>query len=235
MRPLTARLVVTGAFAALSALGCANRGMVAPSLSGTGGTGAVTGAGGTGHGGGGGSGVHDASCSPGTDAQGDHSLTGCNALFNFETGTEGATLGPSTAQGAFTKVTQSGTQVYCGSGALAINAAFSGSSGLTVLGEVDLPLATDAGGMNLAGKTLTVHALAIPGCDATVRLSAELVTASTAPVVALRIAPLTSSWSTQSVTLPADAGVTDVIKLAIDVTSTDAYQGTIYIDEIDIN
>ena len=208
--------------------------MVAPTASGTGGTGAVTDAGGTGHGGSGGSGVHDASCSPGTDAQGDHPLTGCNALFNFESGTEGATLGASTAQGAFTAIAQTGTHVFCGDGALAITAAFSGSSGLTVLGEVDLPLTTDAGGMNLAGKTLTVHAMAVPGCDSTVRLSAELVTATSAPVVALRIAPLTSSWTTESVTLPADGGVTDVIKLAIDVTSTDAYQGTLYIDEIDI-
>src|SRR5450432_1618649 len=117
----TARLALTASFAVLCALGCANRGMEAPHDGGAGTTatgGAGGGAGGKagsgGKGGTGGSGasggrggvggtIKDAGCSLLTDALVDHSTTTCNALFNFETGTEGATI-PASTQGAFTGV-----------------------------------------------------------------------------------------------------------------------------------
>lgn len=243
--------------ALLCALGCANRGMEAPHDGGagttaTGGAGGKAGGGGGGAGGkvgsggrggtggkggvgggGGGMAIKDAGCSLLTDALVDHSTTTCNALFNFETGTEGATI-PGSTQAAFTGVTKTTTPTYCGTGALAIAASFSGMSGLSVKGEVDLPLGTDGGARDLDGKAITVHVSANPACDPSLKMNIVVIGASGAQQFPLRNVPLTANWTTASATLSADAGAGSAIKIALEVTNVASYVGTIYVDEVDI-
>jgi len=247
----TARLALTASFAVLCALGCANRGMEAPHDGGAGttatggagggagvaggkaGSGGKGGSGGVGGRGGTGGTMKDAGCSLLTDALVDHSTTTCNAMFNFESGTEGATI-PASTQGAFTGVTKSGAPTYCGTGALAIAASFSGSSGLSVKGEVDLPLGTDGGARDLDGRAITVHVSANPACDASLKMNIVVIGALGAQQFPLRNVPLTANWTTASATLSADAGAASAIKIALEVTNVASYVGTIYVDEVDI-
>ncbi|HSY41176.1 MAG TPA: hypothetical protein VLA79_16670, partial [Polyangia bacterium] len=198
----------------------------------TGGKGGGSG-GSTGKGGSSGGSTVDASCSLVTDALFDHSTTVCNAMFNFEGSTEGATLlaGPQ----AFTGVAQGTTpHTYCGAGSLAIAASFSGTSGNTTKGEVDIPLGVDGGTANLSGKTLTVHVSASPVvCGEDLRFKVILDTATGSPV-ALSINAVTSNFTTVSASLATVAGASAVNKLAIEAFSTSGYSGTIYVDEIDL-
>jgi len=253
------RLVVASALAGSCLLGCANRGMVAPgdeagtgggsggtvALGGsggsnpTGGKGGGSGAGGKagsagGKGGSGGANV-DAGCSLVTDALFDHSTTTCGAMFNFEgTGNlEGATL--LAGSQAFTAVSQGTTpHTYCGAGSLAIAATFSGTSGATTKGEVDIPLGVDGGAANLSGKTLTVHVSASPVvCGEDLRFKVILDTTSGSPV-ALSINSVTSNFTTASASLATVAGANAATKLALEAFSTSGYTGTIYVDEIDL-
>ena len=201
----------------------------------TGGIGGGTGGSGGGIGGmGGGSGGSnvDASCSLVTDALFDHSTTTCGAIFNFEGAgnLEGATL-LAGSQG-FTGVSQGTTpHTYCGTGSLAIAATFSGSSGNTTKGEVDIPL---GGAANLSGKTLTVHVSASPVvCGEDLRFKVILDTTTGSPV-ALSINAVTSNFTTVSASLATVAGANATNKLAIEAFSTSGYTGTIYVDEIDL-
>jgi hypothetical protein len=258
-----ARLAVTTALGLLFAAGCANRGMVTPSelggsggaLTGTGGGGggavgaggiagaggkggaAGAGAGGTagassGKGGGGGANM-DAGCSVVTDASVDHSTTVCGAMFNFESGTEGATL--LAGSQAFTSVTKGTTpHTYCGAGALAIAATFSGTTGPTTKGEVDIPLGVDGGTANLSGKTLTVHVSASPAaCGEDLRFKVLLDTTTGSPT-ALSVNAVTANYTTVSMSLAAVAGAAATNALAIQAFSVSGYTGTIYVDEIDL-
>jgi hypothetical protein len=257
MRLLIAPLILAGALA----LGCANRGMVAPGelggsggaltggaggtagASATGGTvaaggkGGGAGAGGTvgagGKGGGSGGSNVDASCSLVTDALFDHSTTGCGATFSFESGTEGATL--LAGNQAFTSLTQATTpHTYCGTGALAIAATFNGTTGATTKGEVDIPLGVDGGTANLSGKTLTVHVSASPAaCVEDLRFKVLLDTTTGSPT-ALSLNAITANYSTVSMSLATVAGAASTNALAIQAFSVSGYTGTIYVDEIDI-
>jgi hypothetical protein len=254
LRLVIAPLVLYGA-------ACANRGMVAPSdLAGsggeeagaggnggaggkggsTGGAGGKAGAGGaggtagaTGKGGGSGGSNVDASCSLVTDALFDHSTTTCGAMFNFEGSTEKATLAAGSQ--AFTGVTQATTpHTYCGSGALAIAATFSGTTGVTTKGEVDIPLGVDGGTANLTGKTLTVHVSASPAaCGEDLRFKVLLFTTTGSPT-AISLNSLTANYTTVSASLATVAGAGATNTLAIEAFSTSGYTGTIYVDEIDI-
>jgi hypothetical protein len=221
---------------------------------GAGGHGGAAGSGG--HAGGGGSGGHagggggggkggssggssgtsgkDAGCGFLADAQVEHSTTSCTALFNFETGIEGATI-PVGTQAAFTSVTKSGAQTYCGTGALALAASFSGTTGNTTKGEVDLPLGVDGGTANLVGKTVTIHVSANPACTADLKFNAILNTATGESVI-LRVDPVTANWTTVSIKLPTatDGGDNSATTLALEVSEFTGYKGTIYIDEVDI-
>jgi len=196
------------------------------------------GGGGAGKGGGGGGGMsgssgnRDASCSLLTDALVEHSTTSCNALYNFESGIEGALIaGTGSAFQSLAKVT---TPTYCGTGALAIAAHFSGTTGAAIKGEVDLPLGTDGGPLNLNGKTITVHISANPACDAGLKLTVAVIDASGSQQFPLRNVLVTANWTTARATLSADAGADSAIKIALDVSSIDGYVGTIYVDEVDI-
>jgi len=249
MRILIARLVFASALIAPCLVGCANRGMIAPieetgAGGGSGGSAALGGSGGSATGGkgggatagkGGGSGGSnvDASCSLVTDALVDHSTTVCNAMFAFEGSTDGATL--LAGSQAFTAVA-AGTapHTYCGTGSLAIAAAFSGTSGPTTKGEVDIPLGVDGGSADLSGKTLTVHVSANPVvCGEDLRFKIILDTASGSPVV-LTVNTVTSNFTTASASLATVTGASATNKLAIEAFSTTGYTGTIYVDEIDL-
>jgi hypothetical protein len=248
---LLARLVVTSAFVGACALGCANRGMVAPGESGSGGGSQLGGSGGAtslgGHGGGTGGGAGgkgggsggtggakvDAGCSLVTDALFDHSTTTCGAMFSFEGSIQGATL--LAGSQAFTGVSPGTTpHTYCGSGSLAISAAFSGTSGALEKGEVDIPLGADGGAVDLSGKTLTVHVVATPTtCGEDLRFKVTLATMSGSPV-AISINALTSNFTTASMSLATVTGANATLRLLIQAFSTTNYTGTIYVDEIDL-
>jgi hypothetical protein len=211
------------------------------SAGGTGGAGgkggaAGAGAGGTagagGKGGGGGSNM-DAGCSVVTDAAVDHSTTACSATFNFESGIQGATLLPGSQ--AFTSVTKATTpHTYCGAGALAIAATFSGTTGATTKGEVDIPLGVDGGSANLSGKTLTVRVSASPAnCGEDLRFNVLLDTTTGSPT-ALSLNAITANYATVSMSLATVAGAAAANALAIQAFSVSGYTGTIYVDEIDI-
>ena len=168
-----------------------------------------------------------------TDARVDHA-SHCTALFSFESSIQGATL--ATDQQAFRQPTISAANTFCGTGALAVTAAFSGTTGLTTKGEIDLPLGADGGAVNLSGKTLTIHATATGTCGTDLKMTVVLVTSS-GSLFPLRNVPITSSWTTSTAVLSSDAGsgIGSVVSLQIDVSSFTGYAGTIYLDEIDIH
>jgi len=195
------------------------------------GAGGMAGAGGKGGVGGGAN--MDAGCSLTTDALVDHSTTSCGAMFNFESGTEGATL--LAGNQAFTGVTHATTpHTYCGIGALAIAASFSGTTGPTTKGEVDIPLGVDGGTANLSAKTLTVRVSASPAaCGEDLRFKVLLDTTTRSPT-ALSLNAITANYTTISMSLATVAGAAATNALAIQAFSVSGYVGTIYVDEIDI-
>ena len=211
-------------------VGCANRGMKPPTRDG-GPTGSA-GTGGRGGGGGsGGMGGMDAGC-PGPPANVDAGA--CTAKFGFDTGSQGATI-PTTGQAAFTAVTTGSTQTFCGPGALAITASFSGMSGNTTKGVVEIPVPT--ADMDFTGKTVTVHYMAVPGCSPDLGVAIALQTDVGDKIILPTFRPVTSMWKTSSVTLTGDAGVVgmDTVRgISIQAFSSSSYQGTIYVDEISV-
>ena len=127
-----------------------------------------------------------------------------------------------------------GRSTFCGSGALAITALFSGTSGTTTKGEVliNLPGAP----LDLTGKTITVHVAADPGCSTDLNLSLVLNTQS-GPVYftpAFPIRPVTNIWKTGTAMVTAVAGSTTALAISLQAFSSTNYTGTIYVDEIDI-
>ena len=123
---------------------------------------------------------------------------------------------------------------YCGSGSLAITALFSGSSGPTVKGEVLIPL--PGAPVDLTGKTITVHVAADPGCSADLNLSLVLNTQA-GPIYFTSDFPIpgvSNTWKTKTTTVPAASGSTTALQISLQAFSTKNYQGTIYIDEVDV-
>jgi hypothetical protein len=198
-------------------------------------TGAGPGAAGTGSGGTGpgtaGTGGGGGSCT--TPAP--HDAGGpCPAKFNFETDAQGANI-PAADQGAFTAVTMSGANTFCGSGALAVSAAFSGTSGLPTKGVVELPI--DPADMDFSGKTLTVNVSALPGCSADLGFAVVLRTGAGSEIVIPTVRPLGADWTTLTVTFAGDAGVagaSSVLAISLQAFSSTDYTGTIYVDEVDV-
>lgn len=244
MRPATAILLLSS----IGSLACANRGMHAPTdagagaagssgTTGSGGQSGTTGRGGTGGGptgiagtGGGSSGTGGASC--GLSADAGASGGACGSMFDFETDVEGATI--NTGSSAFQSVAKSNAFTFCGSGALAITAMFSGTSGPTTKGEVLINLNATATPVDLTGKTITVHVASDPGCSADLNLSLVLNTQA-GPVYftpAFPIRPVTNMWKTGTATV--GSGATAALALSLQAFSSTGYEGTIYIDEIDI-
>jgi hypothetical protein len=229
------------ALAVLCQAACANRGMHPPTdaggvgQAGTGGTsggagtaGAGAGAGSGGTGGAGGGGGTNAGCdvaNPNTVDAGP-----CSALFNFESGTQSAAIAQN--QMAFTAANMSGANTFCGAGALAVTASFSGTGGPTTKGEIDLPI--NPGQMDFTGKTITVHFTAVPGCSPDLGIAVALLTNDGQQIVLPTFRPVSNNWITKSFPAVADAGVTSVMKISIEAFSSTGYQGTIYIDEVDV-
>ena len=175
----------------------------------------------------------DAGC-PGFPDAGSDAGT-CSSRFNFETNVQGAVVAPS---GAFQSVTTVSAPSYCGN-ALAITASFSGTSGANTRGEVTIDL-TAAADMDFSGKTITVHVAAspVPGCSTDLGFAFVLRPTAAADVVVLpTVRPVTANWMTRRVVLTnLDAGtsLSSIRQLSLQAFSSTGYQGTIYIDEIDI-
>jgi hypothetical protein len=203
--------------------------------SGAGGRGGGGGAAAGGRGGGGGSASCNISPNDGgaTDAGAGVDGGACPAMFNFESGIHGATINTG-SQLAFQSIARSGTYTFCGNGALAITSMFSGTMGNSIKGEVLIPL--PGAPVDVTNKTITVRVAADPGCSSDLNLVLVLNTQAGSvyftPTFPIR--PLTSAWKTGMVTLAADAGATTALSLSLQAFSTTGYQGTIYIDEIDV-
>jgi hypothetical protein len=163
----------------------------------------------------------DAGCGPTDGAV----LPGpCNATFSFDSGLPaGAKLGD--GQVAFQPPTSSGAG-YCGK-ALAIPTRFSAS---TAKGELVIPLATDGGTVDLTGKTISLAVAADPGCDADLQLYLVINTQSLPVMVS--IPPVTGRWQQRTFTPAGD--VSRAIAISLQAFSLGNYQGTIYLDELDI-
>jgi hypothetical protein len=224
-------------------LGCVNRGQHAPS-DGGGNGGAGGGAGGgdagavdshvdmRGNGGGGGT-----NCVPdaGPDA------ASCKALFNFEScNLHGASLNDPSGQIGFKSFVLTSSQTFCGGGALQIevNVSNEKDAGLVGHGELFLPV----GGMDLSGKTLTVHVMADPATPNTIRFNVIPVTPNGYGPTSIGISPIPAQWTTRSFAFATvDSGVNMVDRLSIQVNNAsgsvtpEVYVGTLYIDEIDIS
>ena len=203
-----------------------------------GGTGGSAGIGGTtGGSGAGGRGGGSASCNitPNDGGTTDAGVDGgaCTAMFNFESGTHGAMINAG-VQLAFQSIARSGAYTFCGNGALAITSMFSGTSGNSIKGEVLIPL--PGAPVDLTSKTITVRVAADPGCSSDLNLVLVVNTQAGSvyftPTFPIR--PLTTAWKTGTVTLAADAGAMTALTLSLQAFSTTGYQGTIYIDEIDV-
>jgi hypothetical protein len=233
MRATTSGLATLSTLFALVSLlsgACANRGMKSPQRDG-----GPTGNGGSG-GAGGRAGMNgtagmDGGCPapPAFDA----GAGPCPAQYNFETSVQGAVI--SAAGQAFTAVTSSAAHTFCGSGALAITAAFTGTSGTTTRGVVEIPV--PAADMDFTGKTVTVRFMAAPGCSADLGIAVALQTDAGDKIILPTFRPVTSTWKTQTVTLAGDAGVMgmDTVRgISVQAFSSSGYAGTIYVDEISV-
>jgi hypothetical protein len=130
------------------------------------------------------------------------------------------------------------TPSYCGN-ALAITASFTGTSGANTRGEVTIDL-TAAADMDFTGKTITVQISAspVPGCTTDLGFALVLRPTAAADVVVLpTVRPVTATWMTRTVVLTSvDAGtsLSSIRQLSLQAFSSTGYQGTIYVDEIDI-
>jgi hypothetical protein len=151
-------------------------------------------------------------------------------MFNFETGTEGTTI--ASGSSAFATVSKSSTYAFCGSGALAIAAQFSGTSGPSSKGEVLIIL--PGAPVDLTGKTISLRVASDPGCNADLNLSLVLNTQA-GPVYftpAFPIRPVTNSWKVGTASV--STGATAALAISLQAFSSTGYQGTIYVDEIDV-
>lgn len=231
----------------LALLGCANRGMMAPSDGGPGGAGGGRGGlGGTSTGGGGGNaggaggtadgGGTGGACPDFPDAGTNPDAGACSARFNFETGEHGAMITAATQQAAFQSLATVAGPSICGR-SLAITASFSGTSGLTTKGEILIPV--PAAEMDLTGKTITIRVAATPapGCSTDLGFAVALRPSAAADQIVLpTLRPVTPSWMTRTVTLTADAGAvySTVTAISLQAFSSTGFEGTIYIDELDV-
>jgi hypothetical protein len=132
------------------------------------------------------------------------------------------------------------SQTFCGGGALQIEVDVSSEkdAGAVGHGELFFPV----GGIDLSGKTLTVHVMAIPATPSTIRFNVIPVTPSGYGPTSIGVSPIPAQWTTRSFSYATvDSGVTMVDRLSIQVNNAsgifvppEIYTGTLYIDEIDI-
>jgi hypothetical protein len=237
--PGLATLSTIFALGSLLSGGCANRGMKPPERdggpTGVGGRGGQPGTGGgagfTAAGGRGGNGGVDAGCPAPSGSDGGADAGACTAKYNFESSVHGATIAASGQ--AFTAVATSAAYTFCGAGALAIEAAFTGTSGSSTRGVVQIPVST--ADMDFTGKTVTVRFMAVPGCSPDLGIAVALQTDSGDKIILPTFRPVTSTWKTQTVALTGDAGVAgmDTVRgISVQAFSSSGYTGTIYVDEI---
>jgi hypothetical protein len=161
----------------------------------------------------------------------------CRATFNFESpggcGLYAAFLNtnidtPTSTEG-FVRLYHT-PLAFCGRGAMAVDVDFRRDAGIG--GEIIIPVSRT--GVDYTGKVLS---LAMRGSVAggPNMYFAVLPVTSRYESLAIR-APITTDWVTLSATLPSpDASASGVIELSLQAHGAVDYQGTIYIDELDIS
>jgi len=189
----------------------------------------------------GGAGGMNGQCVPDASVAGDAGDAGdaavCDATFNFEgCGNYNAMLNTPDQQVGFKSFMVVGSPTFCGGGALALEAHLTPipDAGETHKGEVyiDVPGAP----IDLGGKTITFSALAVPPLStATVYILPVSNTRGYGPQV--KIVPSRTDWTTGSTSYTVgDPLVADVSRLAIQfISNFDNYNGTLYVDEINIS
>jgi hypothetical protein len=232
------------ALAVLLAMGCVNRGQHAPD----GGTGGDTGIGGSaghvgpvtdgsidlrGAGGAGGAGP----CVPlAADAAPAADAAICPATVNFENcATYNATLSGTMPQAAFKSFLVS-PMAFCGSGSLEIDTKLMVVADASETGKGEVTIDVPGGQIDLGGKTITFHALAIPPTGNTTNIYVLPVSNTRGYGAFVRITANRTDWGTGSTSYAVgDPIVADVTRLSIQILSPVDYTGKIYIDEIDIS
>ena len=140
---------------------------------------------------------------------------------------------PASGQGAFGTPTRSNSITFCGAGALAIPANFATDAGSATTGDVVLPL--PGAPVDLTGQSITVNVLANPGCSASLSLAVIIHTVTGDRIFPV-IRPLTASWQTMTYAVSSATGgdITQAMSISLHSTEFSGYQGTIYVDEIDL-
>jgi hypothetical protein len=223
---------------ALGLVGCANRGMHAPTDGpvGVGGSGGHVDAsadgprdvGGTG-------GAAACNADAGADA-GDAGDAGtCPALFNFESPGGCSLYGASLDNDTFNPANTAGfknlyrtSMASCGQGALAVDVDLNGNTAKG--GSILIPI----NAANYTGKTLSIAVKASVAGPSTVHFYVLLASGSSFQTI-LNV-PLSTTWTTFNVPLASatDASVSMVTLMSLQVLGgTSTYTGTVYVDEID--
>jgi len=156
----------------------------------------------------------------------------CAARFNFEGGhlygaipNDYCCTAPAT--NAFTAAKVGTTGAFCGSGFLQITAAVATNSSV---GEVSIPFASAE---NDAGKTLAFAIKANPPLPTGIDFYVFLEQSNYAYVRAASVSTVTSTWTPVTVTVP--SGTASSSYLVLQAHSNGAsYNGTLYLDEIDL-
>jgi hypothetical protein len=165
------------------------------------------------------------------------SPSSCTAMFNFESpggcGLYGAYLNanldnPKGTDG-FTRLYHT-PLAFCGRGAMAVDVDFNMTS--RIGGEIIIPISRN--GVDYTGKVLSLAMRGSVAGGPNMRFSVLPVTSRYESSAIT--APVTTDWVTLSATLPSpDASANGVIEISLQAHGfVDSYQGTIYLDEIDI-
>ena len=228
-----------------------NRGQHAPA----GGSGGGGGGGGTGgsnidasldvHGTGGNGGASvcvlgDAGASDASDGDASGGVA-CNSLMNFENCLlYGAVLNDPDQQLGFKSFSAVSAPTFCGSGALQIDVSLSGDKDAGPVGHGELYIRIPGGPIDLRGKTVTVHVMAIPATSNRINFNLIPVTSVSYAPHSPKLSPIPDQWATASDSFApadlelADGGVLLVDRFSIQANTGDSYVGKIFIDEIDV-
>jgi hypothetical protein len=110
---------------------------------------------------------------------------------------------------------------------MAVDVDFNGTTRLG--GEIIIPIST--AGVSYVGKTFTISIMGTLAGGSN-KFYVYLIADRYEPVLSM---PITTSWSTMSVTLPApDAGADNVMSISLEIHGPTPYLGTLYVDEIDV-
>ena len=175
----------------------------------------------------------------GSDAGDAAAAMTCGALMSFENCVVyGAMLLGPIAQRGFTGFSAIASPTFCGAGALAIETNLLMPTDADKVSNVgELYLTIPGGPLNLGGKTVTVHAST--NTSSTNLTSFYLTPVNTDTLYgpgSAKVSPLRSTqWTTASASFAVGEPLVErVDRFSIQVISNVDYQGTVYVDEIEI-